>query len=806
MDIAMKRRRSTPSRFGCAVAVLAATVELRGACAGTTTWTNPDGGSWSDPANWSHGVPTEGDDAMLPALDADGYCIEVAEAHCRSLQITAEGVSLTHGTLQFATTFEVGSSRSSGSVSLSGINVTGQSFRIGVNDAHGELTLRDGSMIGAGELIAGDFGGTGVGAWAVLGRSQALVASISLSPNATTTLEYNKDGEGGVAALSVFRGGELHVTVEEGTIPFGPSFKLLQSWQAMTQEFSVVVPPSFGAYVGPVNVHSFSINAGPFSEIQSLFAAPLADVSPPIVGFRSKFGFETIWTYRQPESFQDFGFGYELSGDPLQAYIDGTVLVPLVAGPIQLTASVTTTVGSFSTPVTVDSLATPPNYYEQVDLPLGIEWPQEAYVQSAFIAPRMSADKRLVAFASDATYLVPPDLQPTQFNVFIKDRWTGLFEQVDNGGELDEQDGFGDSPSLSDDGRLITFRKRHGNLQSIWMRDRWTDEAWRVSVGPDGEVNNQSCSAPVISGNGAVILYTTASTNLVRGANGIHSLVHQYDVATRTTTLLLSQAGEVPNGSSGGPTVTPDGRYIVMRTGATNLVGDNAGLWSVVMLDTKSGAWERVDLGLDGGGDGNATSASISDDGRFVAFSSTSENLGALADYNDGDVFVRDRESATTRWISPNVPGLPLGLSFSQCAISGDGGTVAYQSYNGYTNPSLLVDLSDRVPMPTPLAVGPWGDPLETPGNFSLSHDGRDVLFCADASKLIPFSATGTAVILRRSELAPTADLTGDGLVNAGDLAILLGSWGLRGVPADLNGNGTVGAEDLAELLAGWTS
>jgi hypothetical protein len=50
----------------------------------------------------------------------------------------------------------------------------------------------------------------------------------------------------------------------------------------------------------------------------------------------------------------------------------------------------------------------------------------------------------------------------------------------------------------------------------------------------------------------------------------------------------------------------------------------------------------------------------------------------------------------------------------------------------------------------------------------------------------------------------PLADLNGDGVVNALDVAALLGAWGTAG-PGDLDGDGTVGASDLAIVLAGWT-
>lgn len=47
------------------------------------------------------------------------------------------------------------------------------------------------------------------------------------------------------------------------------------------------------------------------------------------------------------------------------------------------------------------------------------------------------------------------------------------------------------------------------------------------------------------------------------------------------------------------------------------------------------------------------------------------------------------------------------------------------------------------------------------------------------------------------------ADLNGDGAVGSGDMAILLGSWGLPAA-ADLDGDGIVGSSDLALMLGSW--
>lgn len=71
--------------------------------------------------------------------------------------------------------------------------------------------------------------------------------------------------------------------------------------------------------------------------------------------------------------------------------------------------------------------------------------------------------------------------------------------------------------------------------------------------------------------------------------------------------------------------------------------------------------------------------------------------------------------------------------------------------------------------------------------------DAGDVILESD----LPFECLAV-------DLCP-ADLDGSGDVGAGDLAILLGSWGVcADCPADLDGDGSVGAGDLAQLLGAW--
>ncbi len=56
------------------------------------------------------------------------------------------------------------------------------------------------------------------------------------------------------------------------------------------------------------------------------------------------------------------------------------------------------------------------------------------------------------------------------------------------------------------------------------------------------------------------------------------------------------------------------------------------------------------------------------------------------------------------------------------------------------------------------------------------------------------------------ADCPPAEDLDHSGLVDSGDLAIVLGAWGTCGLtcPADISGDGTVDASDLAVVLGAW--
>ncbi len=67
------------------------------AAAGTTSWVVPVGGSWTDPANWTAGAPTNTADAVFNAGAAAAYTVTNANGSGNSLQVLDDNVTLQLG-------------------------------------------------------------------------------------------------------------------------------------------------------------------------------------------------------------------------------------------------------------------------------------------------------------------------------------------------------------------------------------------------------------------------------------------------------------------------------------------------------------------------------------------------------------------------------------------------------------------------------------------------------------------------------------------------------------------------------------
>jgi hypothetical protein len=157
-------------------------------------------------------------------------------------------------------------------------------------------------------------------------------------------------------------------------------------------------------------------------------------------------------------------------------------------------------------------------------------------------------------------------------------------------------------------------------------------------------------------------------------------------LAPTTVRVSVSSAGEQANKDVMLWGVSADGRYVLMDSAASNLVPrDTNGVSDVFLRDVTAGETVRVSVSSTGA-QANASSrypGAMTPDGRFVVFDSRATNLSVGKDTNGAeDVFVRDRELGITRRIS--IP--PAGGQFSRsdshgAAISADGRFVLFSHY-----------------------------------------------------------------------------------------------------------------------------
>ncbi|MEG3929439.1 putative Ig domain-containing protein, partial [Microcoleus sp. T3_D1] len=126
-----------------------------------------------------------------------------------------------------------------------------------------------------------------------------------------------------------------------------------------------------------------------------------------------------------------------------------------------------------------------------------------------------------------------------------------------------------------------------------------------------------------------------------------------------TTRLSLDSAAAQGNNGSDQPSISPDGRYVVFYSFASNLVtGDTNNRPDIFLRDTQTNTTTRLSLDS-AAAEGNRDSfnPSISANGRYVVFESDS-NLVTGDTNSSRDIFLRDRSPTITRVTSTTLDGL----------------------------------------------------------------------------------------------------------------------------------------------------
>jgi Tol biopolymer transport system component len=188
-----------------------------------------------------------------------------------------------------------------------------------------------------------------------------------------------------------------------------------------------------------------------------------------------------------------------------------------------------------------------------------------------------------------------------------------------------------------------------GLYKDIWVWDRQYSSITLVSRGSSvggyyGGYGGVS-EIPTISADGRYVAFTSNASNLVSGVDSTHMDIFVRDLVNNTTSLVsVGTGGTSGNGFSYYPVISPDGRYVVFDSDASDLVpGDNNNEMDVFVRDLKRKKTVLVSKnrsGEQGNLSSRAYGGGMSSDGRYVAFSSDANNLVDSDTNSVMDVFV----------------------------------------------------------------------------------------------------------------------------------------------------------------------
>ena len=339
--------------------------------------------------------------------------------------------------------------------------------------------------------------------------------------------------------------------------------------------------------------------------------------------------------------------------------------------------------------------------------------------------PALNLDGRFIAFGSEATNLISPDAMFAE--AYLRDTCIGAggctpstqLVSAITGGSSEGNSFGGASASLGKDGRFVGFSSTATNLvvpnttfSQYYVRDTCTGApagctpiTALASVTQNGLEPSGGASDSMLASNSCNVAFTSTATNVVSGVTKpseiyLSSCSPNNLAGGFSNTVLVSanSAGIPADIGPQQPAISADGRFVAFASASTNLPGapgGGLGAQNIYVRDTCTGATvcspSTTMVSVDGGGNpilGNSQLPAISDDGRFIVFSTqTPAPGGGLT----STVWIRDTCNssggpvagciASTTNVSQSAAGTANGVSnSSQHAVSAEGRFVVFDS------------------------------------------------------------------------------------------------------------------------------
>jgi Tol biopolymer transport system component len=405
-----------------------------------------------------------------------------------------------------------------------------------------------------------------------------------------------------------------------------------------------------------------------------------------------------------------------------------------------------------------------------------------------------SADADVVAYISASTDLVAGVVDTNaERDVYVRDRTTGITELLSRSASdpLHTANEASNAGMISNDGRMVAFESEATDLvagfsdtnarRDVFLHDRDLGQTVLVSRAATGASAANATSRPIaLSGDGRYLVFTSYASNLITGVADANALadVFVHDHVAGTRQLLTTAAGSATsaaNGDSQARAASTDGRFVLIDSGASNLVAgvsDSNNTADVFLLDRDTGSTLLVSRSAGNpaiSANQESIARALSADGRYALFESSASDLVAgISDANLApDVFLFDRDSQSILLVSAAAGQATAGNGRSTpVALSADGRFALYYSKSTDlvagqqdSNGGEDVFLFDRQSGTSTLVSRSLQSPLRTGDRYAIANaisaDGSHVLFESGAKDLAaglnPTDFTSHAYVFQRS-------------------------------------------------------
>lgn len=315
----------------------------------------------------------------------------------------------------------------------------------------------------------------------------------------------------------------------------------------------------------------------------------------------------------------------------------------------------------------------------------------------------ISDDGRYALFFSESTNLVDGVIDDWYLDVLRHDLVTGQTLSLASVPYTNSQGVSGvaavangiEQGGMSADGQIVVFVSGENFIvtndtndeSDIFIREVETGALTRITRQDDTEFD-LGAYKPKLSADGAFVLFTSRSTNIDTGPRWREDL-YLYERSSGAIARITKRQAPGDYDEVSNYAVSDNGRFVLFSSrDATLIPGQPAdGQLRAYLYDRLTDAYQVI-----GPADGFASLHDITPDGRYIVATFTGEAiLGSLPTGSSSEqVFVYDTSTASFSLISKNENGQPMDGAGGGLAISDDGRYVLFLSDAGNLVPGLV--------------------------------------------------------------------------------------------------------------------